>query len=261
MSTTSRRSATTSNCTEKDPHHHQDRQRPSVGQQKATRSSTAWPASGASPSATAVKSWSGRRGSVRELPFCNTFFQTAHPPAGTVGRRRHWRRRGMNHVFFTGSGSEGNDTMLHGPPLLGVKGQPDKKVIISHFNGYHGSTIRRRQPGRHEAGMHGRATCRSRASCTSRSRTGSARGGDMSPESSGMWARPAGKKIPEVGEDNVAAFYRRADPGRRWHDHSADTCWPRIRERSSPVRHSVRGRRSHLWFRPYRRVVRQRLLR
>src|SRR3990167_9500349 len=48
----------------------------------------------------------------------------------------------MNHVFFTGSGSEGNDTMLRMVRhYWASKGQPEKKVIISRINGYHGSTV------------------------------------------------------------------------------------------------------------------------
>lgn len=48
----------------------------------------------------------------------------------------------MNHVFFTGSGSEGNDTMLRlVRHYWACKGQPNKKIIIGRDNGYHGSTV------------------------------------------------------------------------------------------------------------------------
>ncbi len=48
----------------------------------------------------------------------------------------------MNHVFFTGSGSEANDTVLRMVRhYWATKGQPQKKVVIGRWNGYHGSTV------------------------------------------------------------------------------------------------------------------------
>ena len=49
---------------------------------------------------------------------------------------------GFNHVFFTNSGSEANDTnirLVH--RYFDLLGQPDKKIFISRKNAYHGSTI------------------------------------------------------------------------------------------------------------------------
>jgi putrescine aminotransferase len=81
----------------------------------------------------------------------------------------------MNHVFFTGSGSEGNDTVLRMVRhYWALKGKPHKQTIISRINGYHGSTVAGASLGG-MSGMHEQGACRSRASCTSRSRTGSAR--------------------------------------------------------------------------------------
>ncbi|MDE0842187.1 MAG: aminotransferase, partial [Porticoccaceae bacterium] len=48
----------------------------------------------------------------------------------------------LNNVFFTGSGSESNDTVLRlVRHYWSVKGQPEKSVIISRKNAYHGSTV------------------------------------------------------------------------------------------------------------------------
>ena len=50
---------------------------------------------------------------MRELPYYNLFFQTAHPPAIALAKAiADIAPEGMNHVFFTGSGSEANDTVL-----------------------------------------------------------------------------------------------------------------------------------------------------
>ena len=70
---------------------------------------------------------------MRELPYYNLFFQTAHPPALELAKSiADVAPEGMNHVFFTGSGSEGNDTMLRMVRhYWAIKGQPNKKTIIS----------------------------------------------------------------------------------------------------------------------------------
>src|SRR5450830_1497407 len=80
---------------------------------------------------------------MKELPYYNLFFQTAHPPVLELAKAiSDVAPAGMNHVFFTGSGSEGNDTMLRMVRhYWAIKGQPNKKIIISRKNGYHGSTV------------------------------------------------------------------------------------------------------------------------
>ena len=80
---------------------------------------------------------------MQELPYYNMFFQTATPPALELAKAiSELAPAGMNHVFFTGSGSEGNDTMLRMVRhYWATKGQPEKQVIIGRINGYHGSTV------------------------------------------------------------------------------------------------------------------------
>src|SRR5574344_1080485 len=77
-----------------------------------------------------------------ELPYYNLFFQTAHPPAIELAKTiAEIAPAGMRHVFFAGSGSEANDTVLRlVRHYWAIKGQPQKKVIIGRINGYHGST-------------------------------------------------------------------------------------------------------------------------
>lgn len=82
-----------------------------------------------------------------KLPFYNSFFQTTNEPAvqlaarlaslaPTVGGRR------FDHVFFSSSGSESNDTNVRmARRYWDLLGQPQRKVIIGRINGYHGSTM------------------------------------------------------------------------------------------------------------------------
>jgi len=80
---------------------------------------------------------------LRELPFYNAFFQTATPPAIELAEvLAEVTPPQFKHVFFTGSGSEGNDTVVRMVRRYwDVLGQPDRKVIISRHNAYHGSTM------------------------------------------------------------------------------------------------------------------------
>lgn len=77
------------------------------------------------------------------LPFYNSFFNTTNVPAVQLAAKLvEISPPQFNHVFFTGSGSEGNDTNLRMVrrywDLLGYQ---DRHVIISRHNAYHGSTV------------------------------------------------------------------------------------------------------------------------
>jgi putrescine---pyruvate transaminase len=80
---------------------------------------------------------------MRILPYYNAFFQTATPPAIALAERlATLTPPQFQHVFFSGSGSEGNDTTVRlARRYWDLMGQPDRKVIISRLNAYHGSTI------------------------------------------------------------------------------------------------------------------------
>jgi putrescine aminotransferase len=80
---------------------------------------------------------------LETLPFYNAFFQTATPPAIALAEKlAHISPPGFAHVFFTGSGSEGNDTIVRMVRRYwDLLGQPERSVIISRQNAYHGSTM------------------------------------------------------------------------------------------------------------------------
>lgn len=169
---------------------------------------------------------------MRELPFYNTFFQTAHPPVLELAKAiAEIAPEGMNHVFFTGSGSEGNDTMLRMVRhYWALKGQPNKKVIISRLNGYHGSTVAGASLGGMKY-MHEQGDLPIPGIVHIPQPYWFGEGGDMSPEEFGVWAADQlEKKILEVGEDNVAAFIAEPIQGAGGVIIPPDSYWPRIRE-------------------------------
>ncbi len=78
-----------------------------------------------------------------ELPYYNSFFKTANPPALALAERlAEVTPAHLNHVFLTGSGSEANDTVVRlVRRYWDVMGQPQRKTLISRWHGYHGSTV------------------------------------------------------------------------------------------------------------------------
>ncbi len=80
---------------------------------------------------------------MAELPFYNSFFQCTHPPAIELSKAiSDLAPDHMNNVFFTNSGSEGNDTVIKMVNRYWtLKGKPEKKAIIARKNAYHGSTV------------------------------------------------------------------------------------------------------------------------
>ncbi len=78
-----------------------------------------------------------------ELPFYNAFFQTATPPAIELAEAlADLSPPQFRHVFFCGSGSEGNDTVVRMVRRYwDILGQGQRQVIISRRNAYHGSTM------------------------------------------------------------------------------------------------------------------------
>ena len=87
--------------------------------------------------AEAARAW------MLELPYYNTFFKTATPPAIDLAERLvAMTPEGLNHVFYGCSGSDANDTLVR---LIrhywNLAGKPGKKTFISREYAYHGSTM------------------------------------------------------------------------------------------------------------------------
>ena len=80
---------------------------------------------------------------LERLPYYNSFFNcTTDITIEMAQRLIAVLPEGFNHVFFTNSGSEANDTnirLVH--RYFDLIDQPRRKLIISRKNAYHGSTI------------------------------------------------------------------------------------------------------------------------
>ncbi len=144
---------------------------------------------------------------MEELPYYNNFFQTTHPPAIELSKALvDISPSQFNHVFFTNSGSEANDTVVRMVRhFWALEGKPEKTVIISRENAYHGSTVAGSSLGGMK-GMHGQGGILHDIEHIAQPywyRSGS----EMDPEEFGLkTAQALELRIKEIGEDRVAAF-------------------------------------------------------
>ena len=169
---------------------------------------------------------------MRELPYYNLFFQTAHPPALALAKEiAEIAPAGMNHVFFTGSGSEANDTVLRMVRhYWAIKGQPAKQVIIGRWNGYHGSTVAGASLGGMKA-MHGQGDFPIPGIEHIDQPYWFGEGGELDAEEFGRRvADQLEQKIREVGAGKVAAFIAEPIQGAGGVIIPPESYWPRIRE-------------------------------
>lgn len=77
------------------------------------------------------------------LSYYNAFFKTAAPSAIELAKALvDMTPEGLNHVFFTNSGSEANDTIVRMVRhYWNLEGKPDKKIVLSREFAYHGTTL------------------------------------------------------------------------------------------------------------------------
>ncbi|RUM25815.1 aspartate aminotransferase family protein [Rhizobium vallis] len=80
---------------------------------------------------------------IRELPYYNSFFKCTVPASVKLAARLvELAPDNINQVFFGSSGSESNDTALRlVRHYWALEGKPEKNIVISRENAYHGSTI------------------------------------------------------------------------------------------------------------------------
>ena len=167
---------------------------------------------------------------LRELPYYNSFFQCAHPPSIELSRLlKEISQPQFNNVFFTGSGSESNDTIVRMVRRYwDLLGEPDKQTIISRVNAYHGSTM----AGASLSGMkpmhrQGGLPIPGIVHIDQPYWFGSDR--SLSPDEFGLeTARALTKKIEELGVDKVAAFIAEPVQGAGGVIVPPDTYWPEI---------------------------------
>ena len=170
------------------------------------------------------------RAQMVELPYYNSFFQTAHPPAIELARQLvAVTPPQFNHVFFTGSGSEANDTVVRMVRRYwDLLGEPDRTVIISRENAYHGSTMAGASLGG-MAFMHAQGGLPIPGIVHIRQPYWYADGGELSPEEFGLVAAQAlEQKIAELGPGKVAAFIGEPIQGAGGVIIPPETYWPEI---------------------------------
>jgi len=167
---------------------------------------------------------------MRELPFYNTFFQTTHVPVLMLAQKLAELAPGdLNHVFFANGGSDANDTNIRlVRTYWAEKGQPNRDVIISRWNAYHGSTIGGASLGGMK-GMHGQGSLPIPGVAFIDQPHWWAEGGDKNPEEFGLErAQQLEAKIKEIGPDKVAAFIAEPIQGAGGVIVPPETYWPEI---------------------------------
>jgi putrescine aminotransferase len=168
---------------------------------------------------------------MQQLPYYNSFFQCTHPPAIELAKTiAELAPKHMNTVFFTGSGSESNDTNLRMVRRYwDLKGQPNKKTIISRHNAYHGSTVAGASLGG-MSGMHEQGDLPIPKIVHIAQPYWYQEGGDLTPEAFGLQAAQALEtEILALGEDNVAAFIAEPFQGAGGVIIPPSTYWPEIK--------------------------------
>ena len=167
---------------------------------------------------------------LQELPYYNNFFQCSNQPAVELARALvEVTPAHFNHVFFTNSGSEANDTNLRlAHRYYQLQGKPEKKLIISRKNAYHGSTIAAASLGG-MGPMHKQTNGLDYVHHINQPHWFE-EGADESPEEFGLRvARELEAKIEELGEENVAAFIAEPVQGAGGVIVPPDSYWPEIR--------------------------------
>jgi len=165
-----------------------------------------------------------------QLPYYNTFFQTAHPPVIALSKKlAELAPNDLNHVFYASGGSEANDTNIRlVRHYWAAKGQPEKTVIISRHNAYHGSTVGAASLGGMSA-MHAQGGLPIPDIAYIGQPNWWAEGGESSPEEFGLErARELEAKIAELGEGRVAAFIAEPVQGAGGVIMPPATYWPEI---------------------------------
>ena len=167
---------------------------------------------------------------MQELPYYNSFFQCANPPAIELAARlAELSPPQFKHVFFTGSGSESNDTFVRlARRYWALRGEPERTVIISRWNGYHGSTMAGASLGGMKA-MHAQGGLPIPDIVHMGQPYWFECGGDLQPAEFGLCAaRELEAKILEIGPQRIAAFIGEPVQGAGGVIIPPETYWPEV---------------------------------
>ncbi|WP_443147519.1 aspartate aminotransferase family protein [Prosthecomicrobium sp. N25] len=168
---------------------------------------------------------------MTELAYYNSFFKTTNAPAIRLAEKlAALAPEHVNRVFFCGSGSEANDTVLRMVRYYwALKGKPSKQIVISRRNAYHGSTVAGASLGG-MAPMHGQGGLPIPGIVHIQQPYWFGEGGDLSPDEFGVVAaRELERMIHTLGIDNVAAFIAEPIQGAGGVIIPPETYWPEIK--------------------------------
>ena len=167
---------------------------------------------------------------MRELPYYNSFFQCAHPPSIELARMlQEISQPQFNRVFFTGSGSESNDTIVRMVRTYwDLMGEPQRHTIISRKNAYHGSTVAAASLGGMKP-MHKQSGLPIPGIVHVDQPYWFDSDRSLSPDEFGIvTARSIEDKINAIGADKVAAFIGEPIQGAGGVIIPPDTYWPEV---------------------------------
>jgi putrescine aminotransferase len=167
---------------------------------------------------------------MQQLPYYNSFFNTATPPALELAQLlAQVSPSQFNYSFFTGSGSESNDTIVRMVRRFWeLQGQPERTHIISRHNAYHGSTMAGASLGGMEY-MHKQGGLPIPGIEHIMQPYWYELGAEQSPREFGLRAaRELERKILELGADKVAAFIGEPVQGAGGVIIPPDSYWPEV---------------------------------
>ena len=167
---------------------------------------------------------------MKELPYYNNFFQCAHPPSIELASMlQSVSPPQFNRVFFAGSGSESNDTIVRMVRTYwDLMGQPGRHTIISRHNAYHGSTVAAASLGGMKA-MHKQSGLPIPGIVHVDQPYWFGSDQRLSPDEFGLAAaRTIEDKIKEIGPDKVAAFIGEPIQGAGGVIVPPDSYWPEV---------------------------------
>jgi len=167
---------------------------------------------------------------LAQLPYYNNFFQCANQPAVELAQALvAVTPDNFNHVFFTNSGSEANDTNLRlVQRYFDLLDKPDKRHVISRRNAFHGSTIAAASLGGMSA-MHRQMRRLGDIHHINQPYWFEEGAGETPREFGLRVARELEEKIEELGEERVAAFIAEPVQGAGGVIIPPDSYWPEIR--------------------------------
>jgi putrescine aminotransferase len=172
------------------------------------------------------------RAQLERLAYYNSFFQCTHPPAiELTAMLTELAPLKLRQVFYTGSGSEAIDTVVRlVRHYWTLEGKPQKRIIISRENAYHGSTVAAASVGG-MGPMHAQGGLPIPGIVHIEQPYWFKNGAGLTPEEYGRKAaRALAAKIEELGVENIAAFIAEPIQGAGGVIIPPESYWPEVRK-------------------------------